>query len=364
MPAPPPPFRGLSPYTESDDDAESFFGRDAEIEIAAANLLAARLTLLYGPSGVGKTSLVRAGLVHRLRRTPEPLPDSGRRRQAVIVLSEWRTDPIAELAHHARRHAGPSEGGRPTASGAARAMTPTDALRPLADAGDAELLLVFDQFDEYLTSHPRGGPLEEVLPALLRMHDLPVRVLISLREDALAGLDRFKGDIPGLFDNYLRLDHLDRDAAREAIERPIERYNARASDPIVLERGLAGDVLDELAAGDVNIVRRGAPVTSSGRDGSDRIEPAYLQLVMTRLWETELHSGSAELRRSTLAELGGAGRIVQTHLRSTMDALTTRERRLAFQLLHLLVTPSGMKVRHTPRDLADYVAAPESTGCS
>jgi hypothetical protein len=35
------PYRGLSPYTESGDDASMFFGRDSEIEVAAANLLAA-----------------------------------------------------------------------------------------------------------------------------------------------------------------------------------------------------------------------------------------------------------------------------------------------------------------------------------
>jgi hypothetical protein len=55
--------------------------------------------------------------------------------------------------------------------------------------------------------------------------DLRVSFLISLREDALAKLDRFKGRIPSLFDNYLRLDHLDRAAARSAIEKPLMEYN-------------------------------------------------------------------------------------------------------------------------------------------
>jgi hypothetical protein len=64
-----PPYRGLERYTESDDDAALFFGRDSELEVAAANLFAARLTVLYGPSGAGKSSFLRAGLVHRLRRT-------------------------------------------------------------------------------------------------------------------------------------------------------------------------------------------------------------------------------------------------------------------------------------------------------
>src|SRR5262249_46922847 len=53
------PFRGLAPFDESELDALLFFGRETETEIAVANLLAARLTILYGPSGVGKSSLLR-----------------------------------------------------------------------------------------------------------------------------------------------------------------------------------------------------------------------------------------------------------------------------------------------------------------
>ena len=54
------PYKGLMPYSE--EDAPFFFGREAEREIITANLLASRLTLLYGASGVGKTSILRAGV--------------------------------------------------------------------------------------------------------------------------------------------------------------------------------------------------------------------------------------------------------------------------------------------------------------
>jgi len=61
------PFRGLVPFGDSELDALLFFGRERETEIAVANLLAARLTILYGPSGVGKSSLLRAGVARRVR---------------------------------------------------------------------------------------------------------------------------------------------------------------------------------------------------------------------------------------------------------------------------------------------------------
>ena len=60
------PFRGLAPFGETELDALLFFGRERETEIAVANLLASRLTILYGPSGVGKSSLLHAGVARRM----------------------------------------------------------------------------------------------------------------------------------------------------------------------------------------------------------------------------------------------------------------------------------------------------------
>src|SRR5919197_3585124 len=63
------PYRGLTHFTER--DAPFFFGREHETRIIAANLLANRLTLVYGPSGIGKSSLLGAGVMHHLHRLGE-----------------------------------------------------------------------------------------------------------------------------------------------------------------------------------------------------------------------------------------------------------------------------------------------------
>ena len=72
------PYTGLMPFTE--EQAEFFFGREAEREIIAANLMASRLTLLYGPSGVGKSSVLNAGVVHDLRARGGRQPAATRHR--------------------------------------------------------------------------------------------------------------------------------------------------------------------------------------------------------------------------------------------------------------------------------------------
>src|SRR5512141_2685776 len=80
------PYQGLIPYTEQ--DADFFFGREKEIRLIVANLFASPLTLLYGPSGVGKSSVLRAGVASEL----------GRRAQLdVIVQSDWKHSPLASL---------------------------------------------------------------------------------------------------------------------------------------------------------------------------------------------------------------------------------------------------------------------------
>ena len=59
------PYKGLAPYEE--EDSPFFFGREHDRKIISANLTVSRLTLLFGPSGVGKSSLLQAGVAAGLR---------------------------------------------------------------------------------------------------------------------------------------------------------------------------------------------------------------------------------------------------------------------------------------------------------
>src|SRR5689334_15633912 len=55
------PFVGFRPMRE--DDAGFFFGRSADLDLAVSLLQTWRVVILHGPSGVGKSSFVRAGLL-------------------------------------------------------------------------------------------------------------------------------------------------------------------------------------------------------------------------------------------------------------------------------------------------------------
>ena len=80
------PYQGLIPYTER--DAGYFFGREKETRLIIANLFASPLTLLYGASGVGKSSVLRAGVASDLTRRPN---------LKVVVQSDWKNSPLRRL---------------------------------------------------------------------------------------------------------------------------------------------------------------------------------------------------------------------------------------------------------------------------
>jgi WD40 repeat protein len=331
------PYRGLAAFEDSELDALYFFGRERDSEIVVANLIAARLTVLYGPSGVGKSSLLLASVARALRALPEePL---------VVVFSSWNEAPEQALARAVARGAGVEPGA--LVDVATLAQTRSD------------VYLILDQAEEYFTYHGEGDGFDSALAAVV---DAPLRVnvLLSLREDALASLDRLKGAIPNLFGNVLRLDRLDRTAGRAAIVKPLERWNALEGDAVAIEDELVGDVLDGVGAGRIEL-GPGGPRDAGGENGrTSAIEAPYLQLVMLRLWEVERSQGSSSLRAATLTGLGGAAQVVADHLERAIEALTPTQRDVAARLFDHLVTPSGMKIAHATSDLAQFAGVPES----
>jgi WD40 repeat protein len=330
------PYKGLAPFDDSDLDALFFFGRERESEVIAANLMASRITVLYGPSGVGKSSVLRAGVAHRLRQEQEA---------AVIVFSTWTGDPLSGLIE--------------AAGGSGDSLA--DALADAANRAGGDLYVILDQFEECFLYHPRGEPFASQLAQLFRRGGLRVNVLIGIREDSLARLDSLKAAIPNLLANRLRLERLDRAAAAAAIVGPVGAYNALVSldERVEIERRLADAVLDEVTAGRVELGVAGRGVAHGAAD-EDRIEAPYLQLVLDRLWAVERARGSRMLRLATLRELGGAAHIVEDHLERAMAELSPAEKETAAAMYNFLVTPSGTKIAHGVSDLAGYAAVDET----
>jgi len=227
------PWPGMRPYREADTDF--FYGRDAEIGDLLSRTNRSLLTLLYGRAGLGKTSLVRAGLAPRLMQRgffpvylrPRPLLERG-------------VDPVARvietLAQAAKTH-------DVEATGSFEALSLWELFhRESFDFWDANNrivvpVLVFDQFeevfqvlDESSSALPRikilldsiSELVENRVPARLTAMDIPdsddyrfdmssadYRVILSFREDYLPHVRQLRAIVPSVIENHVRLEPLD-----------------------------------------------------------------------------------------------------------------------------------------------------------
>jgi WD40 repeat protein len=356
------PYKGLHAYTE--DDGEYFFGRDSDRDLVIANLMAGRLTVLYGQSGVGKSSLLQAGVMRHLRKMPQSAFSYLAIRNAIIIYhSSWHGDSLVEIGSALLKAIPAHDGIEDIVREQPRLSV--ELLHELTERLDSYVYLLLDQFEEQALyqAGPQGEAFLEELGEIITTPGLRASVLLGIREDALARLDRLEAYVPGLYDNLLPLSHLNRAEAREAIEGPLARYNqvAPSTQHVIIEGELIDQLLPQLQTGTVSVGDIGQGGVSTYEES---IETPFLQLVMTRLWDEEAKRGSLKLRRSTLDDLGGADRIVRTHLDAVMSELTEQQRDMASKIFRYLVTPSGTKYSYSASDLAAIAGIANPLGVS
>ena len=365
------PYKGLRPYTEA--DREYFFGREQDTEIIASNLYIAPLTILYGTSGAGKSSVLQAGVIPRLMKEP---------RTVVVYFNQWQGDAFIIalkklVLDEVCRRAGVTPGDALARVQTAlerkqsldiRTITLDDLLVGCARALRLRILLIFDQFEEYFLYHsPQTGVegFDAEFARAVNQEEAGVNFMLSMREEELSKLDRFRQRIPNLLSNLLRLEHLDRKSARRAILKPLRVYNIKSANGAKksIELGLVKAILEQVNPANLSSNEDGQLQTASSAhqlrsraNSGERIETPFLQLVLMRLWEEEERLGSNRLRLSTLERLEGAKNIARTHLDEVMKRLDEQQLETAASILRFLVTPSGTKIAQQPSSLAVWAA--------
>src|SRR5262252_7810721 len=285
------PWIGLAPFTES--DSKFFAGRGEEIDKLLRLVRRDTLTLLYGVSGLGKTSLLQAGLFSALRAEDYlPVPIrldyvDGAAPPAQQVLSA-----IAKASNDANVEAPVPLPGETLWEYFHRESNHfwsprNDLITPF---------LVFDQFEECFTlgretagRERRGAAFTSELadlvenrpPAALRsdpqrardfsFKPRPLKVLLAMREDYLADLDRIRSQFRALAQNRLRLLPMGERQAREVID---------LGGPL-LAPGVADRIVTFVAGG------------AAASDGEElAVAPALLSLVLRELNERRLTRGA------------------------------------------------------------------------
>jgi hypothetical protein len=250
------PYKGALPYLEEDSDF--FFARDAEIELVCDVFRTAKLTLLLGAEGIGKTSLLRAGVVPHLKRSAEEP-------ERIIVFESRRDDPIARFTRtlrHAYQERLPN-------------FLSLDSIVKTITT-DAKLLIVLDHFEECVLRH------KAFAAEFTRLaNESNVHFLLSVRDDAETELHAQHAEL--VFDSTLRLQPLTLDAARAAIVNPVEVFNSRNPG---LEMRIEPEVIDG--------------ILEAAKHDAAHIDAGRLQRIAAALWAWEFQSGANTMRANSL----------------------------------------------------------------
>ena len=224
------PFRGLAPFDAA--HAEYFFGRERLVAELVARLVGSTLLAVVGPSGSGKSSAVRAGLLPALADGVVPGSESWRR--AVMRPGER---PLAELSRALAR-AVPEAGGEDAAPWIADAL---DRLEP-----GERLVLLVDQFEEAFVACRDEAERAAFFDALVEGAADPderLVVVLAIRAD-FYGRCAEHAELSTLVSaNQLLVGPMRRDELRRAIELPARRAGLRVEPRLV--SALVGDVAAE-----------------------------------------------------------------------------------------------------------------------
>jgi WD40 repeat protein/DNA-binding SARP family transcriptional activator len=239
----PNPYKGLQAFDEP--DAEDFFGRDGLVDEILARLSGGgprgRLVLVVGGSGSGKSSLVRAGLLPRVRRG-----GAAGSAQWFVAAMVPGASPFEELAEALRRVAVIESDG--LAQELASSEDAVDRVLRRIVAQGGELLLVVDQLEELFTLAEDGEQrafLDGVCHAL-SVVDSRLRVVATLRADFYDRPLRFERFGTAVGEATVPVPAMSAAELEAAIVDPVERTGGRAEPALVAE--LVGAVLHEPAA--------------------------------------------------------------------------------------------------------------------
>ena len=250
------PYKGLAAYQP--EDAHFFFGRETLVDELVRRLQQQKVLIVGGPSGSGKSSLVRAGLIPAIKAGALLGSDAWR-----IALFTPGRDPMAELHYQATR-ALPS--GASSLSVDDLQARPTMARHLGGDDAAGPLLLCIDQFEELFTLAPAAqrSAFVAALSAMSDPADSKVRIVFAVRADFYAACAQIPWLAERITENQVLVGPMTSSELRRAINEPARRSGFH------LERNLVDAVIDEAGseAGSLPLVAHALVETWNRRKGN------------------------------------------------------------------------------------------------
>ncbi|MBD2078310.1 PQQ-binding-like beta-propeller repeat protein [Phormidium sp. FACHB-592] len=333
------PYKGLLAFHE--EDSANFFGRSSDIQHLWEQFwhlqnVAIRLLPIYGPSGSGKSSLARAGLIPALGQ--QPLPGRDRARVAVLVPG---TQPLQALATVLARIADndpiPVKKTREFAAelGLVNKAGQYDGLQRitnvLPEIGTVPLIILVDQFEEVYSLCKDVQERDAFIATLLYAASDDSRyasVILTMRSDFLGETQKHP-IMNRLFSSQgFLVPMMDEDCLYEAIAQPAK--NARCPLDTATVRLLAEQ--------------------TAGREGALPL----LQFALTRIWEGLKQGVHPAV---TLEHVGGVGGALAGEAKHIYESLSDADQLIARRIfLGLVQLGEGTKDTRRRTQLRDLVS--------
>ncbi|MFF9114430.1 trypsin-like peptidase domain-containing protein [Streptomyces massasporeus] len=331
------PFKGLLRFEEG--DAHLFHGREDDAAGLARAVRERPLVLLTGQSGTGKSSLLRAGLLPRLREADA----------VVVVRTPREADDPATFFGEALLALW--DAARPAEPDDARSTVVREALagddlalgrlreRLRSAAGGRMCVLVVDQFEEYAAAAPRAARRAVAwLRELTGVADLiPGRGLRAVLTARNATLDALATALPAarLTRSLVRLDPLGDDALARVISEPLRSVPGAGLEPGLAELLLRDAREAQEAHGEANAL-------------------PLLEFTLAQLWQRH---DRGTLTHAAYQDLGGLSGALARHAQTTLTTAVEEglaDEETARRLFQRLARPYGLG-----RFLPDSVPAAE-----
>ncbi len=304
------PYAGLSSFQES--DASKFFGRSREIAAMVNRIRERPLMGVIGPSGVGKSSLVRAGLVPALKRSGEAWDVHVLRpgRQPLHALATMLGQLVESMTGQGEEV--------PTNLADRLRVEPGylgTVLRRHATAKNKHILVFVDQFEELYTLVPDPADRLAFTTCLAGVADdatSPTRVVTSIRSDFLDRVSEDQRFMSDLSQGLFFIGAPNRDGLRDALVQPAEMAGYRYESPDIVE-----NMLEHLATSDAAL--------------------PLLQFAATKLWDAR-DPTRRQLTVASYKALGGIAGALASHADQVVAKLSPQQRGLARTVLLRLVT--------------------------
>lgn len=330
-------YPGAQPF--STDQQHIFFGRDHDVARLHRLIKTEPLVVMYAKSGMGKSSLLNAGIVPAVLREGDYTPLN-------IRFNAW-TEGKTELPADIARTAISPDGSKKTFldSLIENELSLWHELKEtqLLSGGQRKYLLVFDQFEELFTYPPEAIAAfrEQLAEALYtkipqryrrvlegqieagtcQLHDdefdllqepVQLRIVLSIRADRMHLMDRLSDSLPDILAHCYELDALTADQAAAAVTAPAAQLGDFASPAFTYSPEAVRHILDFLD------------------DSEGRIETVHLQILCRNFEERATLEGIRHFEKNTLGDLEG---IIDGFYHRQLDTLGAGEARLNARLL-------------------------------